>query len=63
MTMADEIDKAQELEEMHREHALLNRPRYVMQQGKPGDCDLCGEFFSRLVDGACGHCRDRYKLP
>lgn len=61
--MADDIDKAQELEEHHRETALANRPRYVMQQGTPGDCELCGEFFSRLVGGACGHCRDKYKLP
>lgn len=61
--MADDIDKAQEYEELYRANALANRPKFEMQKGKPGDCDLCGEYFSRLVDGACGHCRDRYHLP
>ena len=61
--MADEIDKAQELEEHHRQNALVNRPRFTLPPGTPGDCELCGEFFSRLIDGACGHCRDKYKLP
>lgn len=61
--MADEIDKAQELEEHHRQNALANRGPYQLPPGTPGDCDLCGEFFSQLVDGACGHCRDKYKLP
>lgn len=31
--------------------------------GTPGDCDLCGEWFGRLVDGNCAHCRDKYRLP
>ncbi len=30
--------------------------------GIPGDCDLCGEWTSRLVGGACAPCRDRYRL-
>ena len=28
--------------------------------GIPGECDGCGEFFTRLVDGMCGRCRDKY---
>ena len=28
--------------------------------GEAGDCDSCGEFFTRLVDGMCGRCRDKY---
>ena len=32
-------------------------------EGNPGDCDLCGEWFSRLVGGACARCRDKHKLP
>lgn len=31
--------------------------------GEPGDCDLCGEWFSRLVEGNCARCRDKYRLP
>jgi hypothetical protein len=31
--------------------------------GKQGQCDLCGEWSGRLVNGACAPCRDFYKLP
>jgi hypothetical protein len=31
--------------------------------GEPGECERCGEHFARLVGGACGRCRDKYKLP
>ena len=34
-----------------------------IEPGEPGDCDLCGEWASRLVGGACAPCRDRYRLP
>ena len=27
-------------------------------KGKPGDCDLCGEWTGRLVVGVCAPCRD-----
>jgi len=28
--------------------------------GNPGDCDGCGEWSGRLVDGYCAPCRDKY---
>ena len=31
--------------------------------GEPGDCDLCGEYFTRTVNGHCGRCRDKYGMP
>ena len=31
-------------------------------EGKSGDCDICGEYFSRLVNGCCGFCRDKFKI-
>jgi hypothetical protein len=31
--------------------------------GDPGECDLCGEWSGRLVDGHCAPCRDKYRLP
>lgn len=31
--------------------------------GVAGTCDLCGNDYVRLVNGACGFCRDRYRLP
>jgi hypothetical protein len=30
--------------------------------GNPGICDLCGHEYTRLVNGACGFCRDKYGL-
>lgn len=30
--------------------------------GAPGECSYCGEKFPRLVSGACGRCRDEFKL-
>lgn len=64
--MADQFDRASELDELQRQQALANRP--VVQfdpgvPGVPGDCDICGYWSSRLVQGACAPCRDQYKLP
>lgn len=30
--------------------------------GEPGECELCGEHFARIVHGNCARCRDKYKL-
>lgn len=32
-------------------------------EGIAGTCDMCGNDYVRLVNGACGFCRDRYRLP
>lgn len=62
--MADEINLAQERTEADTERAIAAaRKGADIPAGEPGDCDFCGEYFSRLVGGACGACRDRYKLP
>lgn len=50
-------------DELHRQAAVDNRPSPEMPKGVPGDCEYCGEWCGRLVGGACGFCRDRYKLP
>lgn len=60
--MADEIDRAQEREQHDREIALAAAKK-PLDPGVPGNCDFCDEFFSRLIGGACGGCRDRYRLP
>lgn len=31
-------------------------------KGSAGECEWCGEYFERLVNGACGRCRDEFKL-
>lgn len=38
------------------------RARPPMDPGVPGDCEYCGEWSGRLVEGACAPCRDRYRL-
>ena len=61
--MADEFDRASELEEQQRQQALANRPAFQFDPGVPGDCDVCGYWSGRLVGGACAPCRDKHRLP
>lgn len=61
--MADEVDIAQEREELERQAILAARPKFELDPGTSGDCDYCGEWSGRLIGGACGFCRDKYKLP
>ena len=55
--MADEVDIANDKIEKEMEARLAKR--YDIPPGKPGDCDLCGEWSGRLIDGACAPCRDK----
>ncbi len=34
----------------------------VILTTREGDCDICGEWSSRLQDGACPECERRYQL-
>lgn len=51
------------------QEAIDNEVSRIRQQaakipvGNPGECDLCGEWSGRLVNGVCAPCRDRHKLP
>jgi hypothetical protein len=64
MMMPDEIDDAQDREAINTENAIAKiRNLPPMPKGEPGECDLCGEWMTRLVRGACAPCRDRYKMP
>lgn len=62
--MADEADRA----EYFIESVIDDHVKEAMRKasdipiGNPGDCDGCGEYFSRLVNGMCGFCRDKYGL-
>lgn len=55
--VADIADRANDYAEQDLAHAIA-AARKPLAKGKPGDCDLCGEWSSRLVDGACAPCRD-----
>lgn len=63
--MSDPADEANDHIEREEAAALreIQARRAAQPKGIPGECDLCGEFMLRLVDGACAPCRDRYKLP
>ena len=61
--MADDIDRANDLAELELADRLAEARKAEILPGEPGECDLCGEWSGRLVDGACSPCRDRYKLP
>lgn len=61
--MADIADRAQaRIEQEERDRIAAIRANAKLQEGKPGDCDLCGEWSGRLVNGACAPCRDRHGL-
>lgn len=63
--MVDEIDRQLERDEI-LDTVNLARAREAASKipaGHPGDCDLCGEWSARLVNGVCAPCRDRHKLP
>lgn len=62
--MSDTIDQMNERNALIEAAQLASiRAKAKIQPGKPGDCDLCGEWSARLVKGACAPCRDRYRLP
>lgn len=59
--MSDNIDAANDIAERERAAAIAARAPFDLEAGKPGDCDFCGEWFGRLVDGACVPCRHKYE--
>jgi hypothetical protein len=61
--MPDKIDKATDREQADLDRAISAARGVEMPVGKPGECDLCGEWTGRLVQGACSPCRDRFDLP
>lgn len=57
-------DLANEISQIRLDSQIQDiRNRAKLAVGVAGDCDLCGEWSSRLVTGACCPCRDKYKLP
>jgi len=60
MSMDDMIERDMEVLEMLRQQAVEKSQRQAakLQAGHPGECDFCGEDSPRLINGACGRCRD-----
>lgn len=60
----DEADRAAPEVERYLAEALRKAALNAgLPAGEPGDCELCGEWSGRLINGACAPCRDKYKLP
>ena len=62
--MSDEADRA----DYYIESVIDDHVKEAMRKaadipvGVAGDCSYCGEWSSRLVNDACGFCRDKFKL-
>jgi hypothetical protein len=54
----DEVDRAQRHSEVELEAAIAAARGVEIPVGVPGECDLCGEWTGRLVEGLCAPCRD-----
>lgn len=63
--MADAIDEANETAAAATDRAIVaaQAQAAAIPTGKPGECELCGEWSGRLVLGVCAPCRDRRGLP
>ena len=59
--MADDADLENDRLEMELALRVSAMAGYEIPAGKQGECDLCGEWSGRLVEGACVPCRDRYQ--
>jgi len=60
--MSDDADRSDQRIEERISDGINEASRAVasMPAGEPGECDGCGEWSGRLVDGYCAPCRDRY---
>lgn len=60
--MSDIADYAAEIT---NEHVALSiaRARVPIAAGQPGECEDCGEYMPRIVNGQCGFCRDGRTPP
>lgn len=57
----DDIDRAQEREQIETEYRIRVAAKDI-PKGKPGECEMCGEWSGRLINGACAPCRDKWRL-
>jgi hypothetical protein len=57
----DDVDRANAQAEQWLELAI-HAARGELPPGTAGECDLCGEWSGRLINGACAPCRDRIAL-
>lgn len=62
--MTDEVDTSNDNIQLDIERRVEEvRRNAELPPGEPGDCERCGGWSGRLVNGVCAPCRDRFKLP
>lgn len=63
--MADIVDIANDFEELivSSNLSFIVSQAANMPKGEAGECDLCGEYYERTVNGVCARCRDKRGLP
>ena len=49
-----------EIETDNRINAM-RKAASAIPKGNAGECNHCGEYFARIVHGACARCRDKYE--
>lgn len=59
--MSDDMDNANAMMDKQLDDVMARRRPFTLDAGKPGECDFCGEWFGRIVDGACVPCRDKHE--
>ena len=70
--MADEIDQVSDRIDFESSISVANVCQLArgFDKGSPGDCDLCGENFERVIRVqyrgntilSCGRCRDKHGI-
>lgn len=63
--MVDLVDQQNERDEVELDASvgLVRRAAANIPKGEAGECEECGEYFERIVNGHCGRCRDKLGLP
>lgn len=58
--MSDDVDIANDRAMMHADLAIKQAMKNAanIPGGEPGECVLCGEEYSRLINKTCARCRD-----
>lgn len=62
--MADEIDlqSIRDAVELDAAVAAVRAKAAEIPKGVAGECEYCGEYFARIVNGHCARCRDKLGL-
>lgn len=63
--MADTVDEANNFVQDAQAKSIqaIREDAAKITPGEPGECYQCGEFYTRIVRGACAQCRDLLGLP